>query len=73
MPHWRTKPLEPLIYCWQRRAMSRGFCCTPAAMVRMAERFPVRITIADNDPPHQLRKGMRATVRIDTTVESGGR
>ncbi len=41
--------------------------------VRMAQRFPVRITIADNDPTHQLRKGMRATVRIDTTVESGGR
>jgi multidrug efflux system membrane fusion protein len=33
--------------------------------VRMAQRFPVRITIADEDPAHPLRKGMRATVRID--------
>ena len=38
--------------------------------VRMSQRFPVRITIADSDPEHPLRKGMRATVRIDTT---GGR
>ncbi|MGI9591425.1 MAG: HlyD family efflux transporter periplasmic adaptor subunit, partial [Myxococcota bacterium] len=35
--------------------------------VRMAQRFPVRITLADTDPAHPLRKGMRATVRIDTT------
>jgi len=37
--------------------------------VRMAQRFPVRITIADTDPSHSLRKGMRATVRIDTTTD----
>ncbi len=41
--------------------------------VRMAQRFPVRITIAGGDPAHPLRKGMRATVRIDTTAESSGR
>ena len=41
--------------------------------VRMAQRFPVRITLAGGDPAHPLRKGMRATVRIDTTAESGGR
>jgi len=41
--------------------------------VRMAQRFPVRITIADLDPVHPLRKGMRATVRIDTTEEAAGR
>jgi multidrug resistance efflux pump len=41
--------------------------------VRMAQRFPVRITLANNDPKHPLRKGMRATVRIDTTTEAGGR
>jgi multidrug efflux system membrane fusion protein len=41
--------------------------------VRMAQRFPVRITIPDTDPEHPLRKGMRATVRIDTTAEAGGR
>jgi len=35
--------------------------------VRMAQRFPVHITIADEDAMHPLRKGMRATVRIDTT------
>lgn len=41
--------------------------------VRMAQRFPVRITVAD-DPEHPLRKGMRATIRIDTTAEeTGGR
>jgi multidrug resistance efflux pump len=39
--------------------------------VRMAQRFPVRITLADTDPVHPLRKGMRATVRIDTTAEAG--
>jgi multidrug resistance efflux pump len=37
--------------------------------VRMAQRFPVRITLPDLDPDHPLRKGMRATVRIDTTVD----
>jgi multidrug resistance efflux pump len=41
--------------------------------VRMAQRFPVRITIADHDPEHPLRKGMRATIRIDTTADAGGR
>ena len=41
--------------------------------VRMAQRFPVRITLPDTDPRHPLRKGMRATVRIDTTSETGGR
>ena len=41
--------------------------------VRMAQRFPVRITLPDTDPAHPLRKGMRATVRIDTTAEPGGR
>jgi multidrug resistance efflux pump len=41
--------------------------------VRMAQRFPVRITIADDDPEHPLRKGMRATIRIDTTANAGGR
>ncbi len=41
--------------------------------VRMAQRFPVRITLPDADPEHPLRKGMRATVRIDTTAEAGGR
>ena len=40
--------------------------------VRMAQRFPVRITIADIDPNHPLRKGMRATVRIDTTDAHDG-
>jgi multidrug resistance efflux pump len=39
--------------------------------VRMAQRFPVRITVA-NDPDHPLRKGMRATVRIDITAAAGG-
>ena len=41
--------------------------------VRMAQRFPVRITVANADPEHPLRKGMRATVRIDTTAGAGGR
>jgi len=41
--------------------------------VRMAQRFPVRITLADDDPEHPLRKGLRATVRIDTTSEPDGR
>lgn len=40
--------------------------------VRMAQRFPVRITVP-SDPAHPLRKGMRATVRIDTTGSSGAR
>jgi multidrug efflux pump subunit AcrA (membrane-fusion protein) len=30
----------------------------------------VRITLVNPDPAHPLRKGMRATVRIDATVES---
>jgi multidrug resistance efflux pump len=37
--------------------------------VRMAQRFPVRITFVDPDPAHPLRKGMRATVRIDATAD----
>ncbi len=41
--------------------------------VRMAQRFPVRITLPDADPDHPLRKGMRATIRIDTTADAGGR
>ncbi len=41
--------------------------------VRMAQRFPVRITLADTDPDHPLRKGMRATVRIEIPAEAGGR
>jgi multidrug resistance efflux pump len=36
--------------------------------VRMAQRFPVRITLVKRDPAHPLRKGMRATVRIDSTA-----
>jgi len=40
--------------------------------VRMAQRFPVRITLPDIDPQHPLRKGMRATVRIDTEANAGG-
>jgi multidrug resistance efflux pump len=39
--------------------------------VRMAQRFPVRITLVDPDRAHPLRKGMRATVRIDATGEPG--
>jgi multidrug resistance efflux pump len=41
--------------------------------VRMAQRFPVRITVAGGDPERPLRKGMRATVRIDTTAGTDGR
>jgi multidrug resistance efflux pump len=37
--------------------------------VRMAQRFPVRITLVDPDPAHPLRKGMRATVSIDATED----
>jgi multidrug resistance efflux pump len=37
--------------------------------VRMAQRFPVRITLVNPDPAHPLRKGMRATLRIDATAE----
>jgi multidrug resistance efflux pump len=40
--------------------------------VRMAQRFPVRITLVDPDPAHPLRKGMRASVRIDVTKEVVG-
>ncbi len=39
--------------------------------VRMAQRFPVRITLVDPDPAHPLRKGMRASVRIDASAEVG--
>jgi multidrug resistance efflux pump len=39
------------------------------AWVRMAQRFPVRVTLLEPDPQRPLRKGMRATVRIDTTGE----
>ncbi len=41
--------------------------------VRMAQRFPVRVTVADSDPAHPLRKGMRATVRIEAANGAGGR
>ena len=37
--------------------------------VRMAQRFPVRITLVDRDLAHPLRKGMRASVRIDATAD----
>ena len=37
--------------------------------VRMAQRFPVRITLVNRDLAHPLRKGMRATVRIDATTD----
>ncbi len=37
--------------------------------VRMAQRFPVRITLVNPDPAHPLRKGMRAAVRIDATAQ----
>lgn len=33
--------------------------------VRLAQRFPVRITLVSTDADHPLRKGMSATVRID--------
>jgi multidrug efflux system membrane fusion protein len=33
--------------------------------VRLAQRFPVRISLVDPDPAYPLRKGMSATVRID--------
>jgi multidrug resistance efflux pump len=35
--------------------------------VRMAQRFPVRITLTNIDKEHPFRKGMRASVRIDAT------
>ena len=38
--------------------------------VRMAQRFPVRITLVDPDSKHPLRKGMRATVRVDATGDA---
>ena len=41
--------------------------------VRMSQRFPVRITLVDADPAHPLRKGMRATVRMDVTGDGDGR
>jgi len=37
--------------------------------VRMAQRFPVRITLVDPDRAHPLRKGMRAAVRIDAGAD----
>jgi multidrug efflux system membrane fusion protein len=37
--------------------------------VRMAQRFPVRITLVDRDLAHPLRKGMRASVRIDAIAD----
>ena len=37
--------------------------------VRMAQRFPVRITFLNRAPAHPLRKGMRASVRIDAAAE----
>jgi multidrug efflux system membrane fusion protein len=37
--------------------------------VRMAQRFPVRITLVGLDSVHPLRKGMRATVRIDASAD----
>jgi multidrug resistance efflux pump len=37
--------------------------------VRMAQRFPVRIALVEPDPAHPLRKGMRASVRIDATED----
>jgi multidrug resistance efflux pump len=40
--------------------------------VRMAQRFPVRIALLEPDPAHPLRKGMRATVRIDVSEEVVG-
>jgi multidrug resistance efflux pump len=37
--------------------------------VRMAQRFPVRITLLAAEADHPYRKAMRASVRIDTTAE----
>ena len=37
--------------------------------VRMAQRFPVHITLAGTDPSRPLRKGMRASVRIDAAAD----
>ena len=39
--------------------------------VRMAQRFPVRITLVDAYEDYPLRKGMRASVRIDATGDEG--
>jgi len=39
--------------------------------VRLAQRFPVRITLASPDADHPLRKGMSATVRIDKSDVGG--
>ena len=41
--------------------------------VSISQRFPVRITLVDADSAHPLRKGMRATVRIDATGYGDGR
>jgi multidrug resistance efflux pump len=35
--------------------------------VRMAQRFPVRVDLVNADAKHPLRKGMRASVRIDAS------
>jgi multidrug resistance efflux pump len=41
--------------------------------VRMAQRFPVRIAFSGKpDPAHPLRKGMRATARIDASENGDG-
>jgi multidrug resistance efflux pump len=37
--------------------------------VRMAQRFPVRITLVDPSPEHPLRRSMTATVRINANAE----
>jgi len=39
-------------------------------LFEIAQRFPVRVAFVDRELAHPLRKGMRATVRIDTTGES---
>ena len=35
--------------------------------VRMAQRFPVRVTLASRNPDRPLRKGMRASIRVDAS------
>jgi len=40
--------------------------------VRLAQRFPVRITLLDLDPARPLRRGMSADVRIDKTGAASG-
>jgi len=50
---------------------------TTVDWVRMAQRFPVRISFVNSDSTHPLRKGMRAAARIDATggaeAVAGGR